>query len=671
MGLEAVKLDDLQWQQMVTDIRGRIAAVSKGAWSLHAPVDPGITSLELFAYLLEQRLFWLDQIPEELLRAILALLDEPLQGTRVAHTLLQLDYRGIGGQAFHQVPAALRMQLRDRFPAIIYGTDAELSLMPVQAIGVETTAGDRSGDLNQGRWVELLPADDGAARFRLTLWLDQTLPTPAPAAPLSMFLELDHATQVYPQWHNDAVDAVPPPASLSWWYSTASGWRRFSAAQLSDGTGGLRRSGLLRLPIPDDWQALGPANVSGQLAYGIEVRVEEASFSSPPRLTRALANVVRAAHRQSLQLGETDFAEQVANWLPLPGLSLQLPDAARPPLEFSVHLELLERDAQWHPWRPVSDFSFHGPEDRVVLVERDAGRIRFGDGLNGRIPVLSSNAIGSRLRLHVHVGGGTEGNLGQGLQWEDVAAQGYFASNPVPAEDGLDAESVQQARDRVAAQLVQTQRAVTREDHETLALTAPGVAVARAHAAVGHHPLFPCAKVPGALTLFVVPEVPRWEAEDTPAHATWVAAPEPDPGLLTVLRRRLDRARLVASELYVRATDYRRVNLRVEVNADPIDPLPLQTRIQDALLRYLDPLVGGDDATGWPFGHPLRPSSLLRVVQDALGDDGGAEQVWIGLDDGPPTEFCNDVDIGAYRLVYFGDLQVQLLRTPTGQGGLR
>ena len=54
MMLPALQLDDLAWRDMVDAIRSRIAAVSDEEWTLHAPVDPGVTLLELFAYLLEQ-----------------------------------------------------------------------------------------------------------------------------------------------------------------------------------------------------------------------------------------------------------------------------------------------------------------------------------------------------------------------------------------------------------------------------------------------------------------------------------------------------------------------------------------------------------------------------------------------------------------------------------------
>ena len=76
------RLDDLTWDNMVAAIRRRIPAESAGNWTLHARADPGITLLELFAWLAEQRLLSLDQVPDGFVVAVLKLLG--LDGPRPA-----------------------------------------------------------------------------------------------------------------------------------------------------------------------------------------------------------------------------------------------------------------------------------------------------------------------------------------------------------------------------------------------------------------------------------------------------------------------------------------------------------------------------------------------------------------------------------------------------------
>src|SRR5262249_19486642 len=147
----------------------------------------------------------------------------------------------------------------------------------------------------------------------------------------------------------------------------------------------------------------------------------------------------------------------------------------------------------------------------------------------------------------------------------------------------------------------------------------------RSYVGVGEHPGWPCETVPGAVTVRVVPLVRRSAADF--AAVDYVAAVQPDPGLLQQVRTHLERARLVGTGLFVCPLRYRRTRLRVDLTGRLADPAAPRA----ALRRYLDPVVGGDDGTGWPFGDPLRPSALLRVAQAAVSDTAEVTGVAIGL----------------------------------------
>jgi hypothetical protein len=38
-----------------------------------------------------------------------------------------------------------------------------------------------------------------------------------------------------------------------------------------------------------------------------------------------------------------------------------------------------------------------------------------------------------------------------------------------------------------------------------------------------------------------------------------------------------------------------------------------------ALYRFLNPLTGGPDQTGWPFGRPVYPSDIVTILQNIPG----------------------------------------------------
>jgi hypothetical protein len=91
--------------------------------------------------------------------------------------------------------------------------------------------------------------------------------------------------------------------------------------------------------------------------------------------------------------------------------------------------------------------------------------------------------------------------------------------------------------------------------------------------------------------------------------------------------------------------------------------------VGDALRRYLDPLVGGDDETGWPFGEAVRPSALLRTAQQALGDLAEVASIAIGLDGAEPTESCADVPLGTGELPALREVLTRLVpATEPGEG---
>jgi hypothetical protein len=602
MTLPVPKLDDLTWADLMSAVTRRIPAESDGTWTLHAPVDPGITLLELFAYLLEQRLYWLDQAPDELVVAILKLLGlEPPRPAQPAATVLALT---TDEESPTVVPAGT-VFARDPVAAIRFTLDDDVTAFPVSGGVTVFTDRDRTADLLARRGVPLLGGDGAAASARFTLPLTGSHPA---SGWLSLLVELD--SPVPPSWSARAVP-VRPPADLTWsWFrpdSDVSG----SFEEVEDGTGGLRRSGVVRLRPPAGWSTVD---------RGLTIATPAATYPSPPVLLRLAVNVSGARHRERRTV--TDLADRTDDWLKLPGQRLVLPDAAGRLLTACLRLA-------GEKWKAVADFAFGASRDRIFLLDRHEGALVFGDGLTGRIPRPGGDVL-----VEYTIGGGRDGNGGVTDNWLPVsAASPVRAANLVQAAGGEDPETVARARDRAAGSLGEVTRAVTAEDFVTLAVTTPGVAVGRAYAAIGEHPGFPCARVPGAVTVHVVPAAPR------------APAPEPDPGLLCAVADRLAKARLLTAEVFVRAPAYRDVRLRADLSGTPADRAKVSTVVGDALRRFLDPSAGGDDETGWPFGEALRPSALLRAAQQALGDLADVAAVAIGIDGADPSETCDDVPL--------------------------
>lgn len=76
MSLPLPRLDDRTYADLVEEARALIPSL-RPAWTDHNPTDPGITLIELLAWLTEMLLYRLDQLPEAHLRVFLALLNDP------------------------------------------------------------------------------------------------------------------------------------------------------------------------------------------------------------------------------------------------------------------------------------------------------------------------------------------------------------------------------------------------------------------------------------------------------------------------------------------------------------------------------------------------------------------------------------------------------------------
>src|SRR5438128_9601027 len=82
-------LDDRSYQQLRDELVGRIPVYAP-EWTDHNASDPGITLIELFAFLGENLLFRFNQIPDATKLAFLKLLQIPLRPAVPARAMVTL-----------------------------------------------------------------------------------------------------------------------------------------------------------------------------------------------------------------------------------------------------------------------------------------------------------------------------------------------------------------------------------------------------------------------------------------------------------------------------------------------------------------------------------------------------------------------------------------------------
>jgi hypothetical protein len=137
----------------------------------------------------------------------------------------------------------------------------------------------------------------------------------------------------------------------------------------------------------------------------------------------------------------------------------------------------------------------------------------------------------------------------------------------------------------------------------------------------------------------------------------------PSEALLRTVCEYLDKRRLLGTELFVVAPRYVSVSIAAQVVVrDGASAATVRQGVEAALARYLHPLEGGDDGSGWPFAGALRYSKIVQRVFGVADVDSVASLVLTV--DGDEWPECRDVAIATIAplaLVEVVGLQIETL----------
>jgi predicted phage baseplate assembly protein len=168
---------------------------------------------------------------------------------------------------------------------------------------------------------------------------------------------------------------------------------------------------------------------------------------------------------------------------------------------------------------------------------------------------------------------------------------------------------VEQAKTRAPLLLRTRSRAVTAEDYEILAReAAPEVARLRCLTA-GEDGV-----EPGAVRVLVVPNAPSEDGRILLGNLV------PSEQTLQRISERLDQVRLIGTRVVVEPPRYLGVTVVGRLVARPRNNAArIQMEALDALYKFLNPLTGGPDGTGWPFGRAVHAGEVFATLQNLRG----------------------------------------------------
>jgi len=616
MPLPTPKLDTRRFQDIVDEAKRLIPRYCP-EWTDHNVSDPGITLIELFAWMTDLLLYRTNQVPDRMYVKFLELIGVRLDPPRAARAPVTF-YLSAPQPNEVTIPedtevATVRTETSE---AVIFTTEADLTIRPPKLVGAYSRAalGGNAGDwtVHDLRQLEL-PGQT----------IDVFSGNPSPGDAFYLAFAADHGQHVLALALDctlaggAGVDPTNPPLA---WQVYQGGATRWGACVLEyDGTGGFNTPGevILRLPVMTE------AEIQGVRAYWLRCILTDAqagpnSYRVSPQLQRlqveARGGSVGARHAVTVRdeiLGSSDGT---------PGQSFRL-----------LHAPLLARDPQRDrlavalpgeassAWTEVADFADSGPMDRQYTLDSSDGALAFGPSLLQ--PDGSVYAFGavppkdSLLRmLRYQYGGGTEGNLPPGAIAVAKSSIPYVAhvKNWEPAIGGRNAQSLDDAKLRAPQALRTRTRAVTADDYEFLAGQVVGVARARC-LAPGAQPGGATDPKPGQVFVIVLPQV------DAPAGPHQPEQLRLSPELRAAVLANLDEHRVLGTTLDVREPSYRWLSVQALLHlrgvSDSVMVAETQRQATDALAAYLNPYIGGPDGNGWPFGRPLHLSELFGLLQ--------------------------------------------------------
>lgn len=568
-------------------------------WTDHNAHDPGITLMELLAWVAEAQLYSLSRVRRDERAAYAALLGISPHGTQGASGLIWSDRLDTNSPA--TTFTTTRVLPED---TVVEATDGgsptfrpvhKLLWVPGRIKRLETrSAKNRVTDhttTNARGGLPFFPfGEQGGRRNVLALTFE--------CRDEAGLLGTDRKSAQGAYW-SIGVIAAPPSGGAG---TTATAVRsdhspltatlvtdsgRIKLKIASDTTSGFLATGALLLDL--DNVAISPR------AFTLELR-SASGFSRPPRVLRIEPNVI------PIKQGQTIIREtQIANGLPDWNFLLDVPGLRFASGEMPVTLEVAEASGL-NTWERREQLSDSGPDDNVYELDAVTGQITCGNGVNGRIPPAESQVL-----ITYSVSDGEEGGVARNRKWKVGGFAGTFGVNPDPIAGGVETSALLEDRREARRRAREDHALVSVADIAEAAKALPLLEVTRAWVPQ------PPNQAPrtGVVPLVVLRSRPNGEEpEQTPETAQWLDA----------IRRSLSPRMPLGLRLMVTAPRYVEflINAVLEANAG-LRPAGVKEAIEKELKKRLA-LV--ETTTGAKPREPGVPVTLRDVGAWLRATDG-------------------------------------------------
>lgn len=647
MPLQIPNLDDRRYQQLLDEALARIP-VHNPEWTNFNRSDPGVTLIEVFAFLTENLLYRANQTPERNRRKFLSLIGVPLRPASSAVGLVTVaNERGpletitLSGEMevrAGQVPFRTRRgldvlpieaqvyykrrllnpdpklteyykQLYASYTGTPFTNDASLQLYETVLLDPKNNSGISLGQdtVDNSLWVALVAraSDQPSSVKALRDEVREVIANKVLSLGIAPSLD-ETSKRLLP-----TGDANPQSATLLQYEIPIGGELslvpqqrvpRYRALDSNALTDVLAEPGVVEIRLPSANEMLLWTNLD-PLEPGVN--------DFPPALEDTKLNDrlvtwlrVRASAAVSARfmwvginaVSVTQRAHVADELLPVgTGEPDQVVVLARTPVvPFSVTLTV-----NGERWEETDDLLTAGPEVLVPDLRKPPGALPekarpatvfYVNPESGEIKFGDGlrgkrPPAGTVIRASYDYSVGAAGNVGAGsINNSPVLPAGFKVSNPLRTWNGADAETVDEGEKQIPRFLQNRDRLVNAADFEVITLRTPGVDVGRVEVIPAFNPELGSNEPGDAPGTVTLMVIPRFD----PQHPD---APVPDRVFLNTICRHLDPRRLVTTELIIRGPVYKPLWLSVGINVlAGVSPAEVREAVKKALLDFLAPV---------------------------------------------------------------------------------
>ncbi|VTU28790.1 putative baseplate assembly protein [Variovorax sp. RA8] len=674
MAIPLPNLDDRRWSDLVEQGRALIPLYAP-EWTDHNASDPGITLMELLAWIAETDVFQLNRLTDRQKHRLLQLMDIRPSPPQPATVVVGL--RVVAGAGPVSLPESLDFAgARLDGAAALLKSTGPIDVAPAALRAIQRREASGFQDLTAA-WTrnEAIALFGEYPRPGAEFYLGFDWPLPVGAwTQLYFFIHgalagLEERRRIQAETGADGA-LRHHDARVAWDYlADVGGSARWLPLDAQDGTRVFTLSGAVRLRPrqPMKPTALGP--VSESLCY-LRCRFVQGAFDEAPRAARVLANGLELVQSVPVWQSWTLARGAVVSGPFTPGQAtgLQLkmqggeiselsvdddPDAPRfmvlgyvaptagasglltvqaslagagsgepgqvitlarsPLVESTLRFFSLE-GTRWRPWMRVDDLAAAKRADAQVLLDPTRGELRFGDGEHGRVAPAGCLLFAFyESTLPAPAMAGVSGIADTPRNRVLLADPGAIGRIAAGPPIELEAARPAETLGHAIGRAIESREARLRAvTVEDFEALARETPGLRVARAIARPNLYPGLPCVSAAGVVSVIVLPSLPA----------SRPSPSAGLIQAVAARLDRRRMIGTRVVVSAPRYLEVAVRARLRAfEGKDKARLSTAVAAAIDAFFHPLTGGPDKTGWPLGRDVYRAELMQVIDETPGVD--------------------------------------------------